>query len=423
MTPPADAPAAVPDASAPTPSSTPPLTYGEPKVRSSAALNVLATLAVIVALWWGKSFLIPLSAGLMLVMLVMPLNVKLSHWLHNTVLATVITLALVMGTLGAGAAAFGGQLIRVAERVPEMISLAAQRMAQQDPSTSTVFTRVRDALQELDQAADRVMSGKSTRATRRAVAAANAAAASAPAANNNITVGATVALRETAFTGSGLLLEFAGTLSIIFFIAFFVLIGGKAFTERFLCLWANHPDAHDRARKAMLECAHQIRLYAGVLLIANVLIGGGIWLAFMLMNLPDAAGWGVTAAVLHVIPYLGMAVLTGLGSAESFLAHGTLTSAFGMAAFIVALSTVIGTVITAWMQGRAARMNPAAVFIGLVFWGSIWGIWGLFLGPALVVLIKVIAEHTRSGVMLAKLMEADPEARRPGRPPPARSKG
>ena len=50
-------------------------------------------------------------------------------------------------------------------------------------------------------------------------------------------------------------------------------------------------------------------------------------------------------------------------------------------------------------------MNAAAVVIGLVFWGALWGVWGLFLGPALVVLLKVVAEHTRSGVRLAKLMQ------------------
>jgi len=113
----------------------------------------------------------------------------------------------------------------------------------------------------------------------------------------------------------------------------------------------------------------------------------------------------VTAAVLHVVPYLGMALLTALGSAETFLAHETLGSALAMAAFLVTLSTVIGTLVTAWLQGRAAKMNSAAVFIGLVFWGALWGIWGLFLGPALVVLLKVVAEHTRSGVRLAKLMQ------------------
>ena len=377
-----------------------------PAPRASVSTRLIATLAVIAALWWGQRFLIPLTAGLMLVMLVTPVSVWLEHHLRSRVAATMLTLLLVMGTLAAGAMAFGGQLVRVAERVPEMISTGAQQLAERDPNANSLLARARDALQELDRAADRMVSGKPQRPSRRAAAAAAAAAAaSAAAPNNNITTGATVALRETAVTGSGALISFAGNLAIIFFIAFFVLIGGRPLTERFLGLWGEHPDAYARAQAALLESAHQIRLYAGVLLVTNTLIGLAVWIAFLIAGLPDAAGWGIAAAVLHVIPYLGMALVTGLGAAETFLAHETLGAAFGMATFLVVMSTFIGTVVAAWLQGRAAKMNPAAVFIGLVFWGALWGVWGLFLGPALVVLLKVVAEHTKGGVRLATLMQ------------------
>jgi len=134
-------------------------------------------------------------------------------------------------------------------------------------------------------------------------------------------------------------------------------------------------------------------------------IGVGVWLAFWAAGLPDAAMWGVTAAVLHVVPYLGMAVLVVLGAAEAFLAHGTFTAALAMAGFLVLLSTLVGTAMTAWLQSRAAKMNPAAVFVGLVFWGALWGIWGLFLGPALIVVIKVIAQNSRTAHRVAKLMQ------------------
>lgn len=378
----------------------------KPRVRASAATNLLAALAVVAVLWWGQRFLIPLTAGLMLVMLVVPLSVTLERLLRSRALATLITLAVVMGTLAAGGMIFGGQLVRVAERTPEMISMAAAKLAERDPDAESVVSRARIALQELDRATERVMSGKPPRPTRRVVAA--AAAAAAASAPNTITAGATVALREGAVTGSSALLEFAANLSIVFLVAFFVLIGGKPLTERFLGLWGDHPEVQARAERALLECAHQVRLYLGVLVVTNALIGAAVWLAFWAAGLPDAGGWGVTAGLLHVIPYLGMAVLTGLGAAETFLAHGSLSSAAAMAAFIIVMSTLIGTVVTAWLQGRAAKMNPAAVFIGLVFWGSIWGLWGLFLGPALVVVMKVIAAHTRSGQRLAHLMQEAP---------------
>jgi predicted PurR-regulated permease PerM len=342
----------------------------------------------------------------MLAMLVMPLTVSMATALHSRTAATALTLALVLGALAAGAMAFGGQLVRVAERVPEMISMAAFQLGEREPGQDSVVTRARDALQQLDRAADRLVANKPmVRTGRRAAAAPAASPASAAVPNNSITAGATVALRETAVTGSSVLIGFAGNLSIIFFIAFFVLTGGKPLTERFLALWTYHPDAHDRAHRAMRECARQIRIYAGVLLVTNTVVGVLVWIAFSLADLPDAAGWGVTAAVLHVVPYLGMALLTALGAAETFLAHESVGAALGMAAFVVLTSTLIGTLVTAWLQGRAAKMNSAAVFIGLVFWGALWGIWGLFLGPALVVLLKVVAEHSRSGHQMAKLMQ------------------
>lgn len=376
--------------------------------RSSPAAMVIATLAVVGALWWGQRFLIPLAAGLMLAILVMPLTVRLTHWLHSVVVATTLTLLIVIGVLAIAAMAFGGQFVRVIERAPEMISMVAQQLAETEPGVNSVLSRARVALHELDIAADRLVAGKPLRSGRRPVAVSPTSPTSQPQTpqpNNNITAGATVALRETAMNGSTVLLGFTANLSVILFIAFFVLTGGKPLTEKFLNLWSYTPQAHDHAKRALLESARQIRMYCAVLAVTNTLIGLCVWIAFKLADLPDAAGWGVAAGVLHLVPYLGMAVLTALGAAETFLVHETLGMATGMALFLVVLSTLIGTFGTAWLQGRAAKMNSAAVFIGLVFWGALWGIWGLFLGPALVVLIKVLAEHSRYGGRFAKLMQ------------------
>ncbi len=378
---------------------------------SGVGVTVLATLAVIVALWWGRSFLIPLTAGLMLALLVLPVTSRLERWLHSRIAATLVTLILVMAALGLAAAAFGDQLARVAGRAPQMISLVAQQVSDSEPGTDSVLQRARVAFRELDRAAERLAGARPLIQTARAkaaaarqaeIAASNAAAATPPV---SISQTATVVLRDSAVSGSGALLKFAGDLTIIFFITFFVLAGGKPLADRFLGLWGERPGLKLRAEHAALECVRQIHIYGGVLLVTNTVVGIVVWAAFALAGLPDAGGWGLTAAVLHVVPYLGMALLTGLGAAEAFLAHGSLGAALGMAAFIVLMSTLIGTVVTAWLQGRAAKMNAAAVFIGVVFWGALWGVWGLLLGPALVVLLKVVAEHTRPGRRLAQLMQ------------------
>ena len=378
---------------------------------SGVAVTVLATLAVIVALWWSRSFMIPLTAGLMLALLVLPLASRLERLLRSRIVAALLTLMLVMAALGLAAAAFGDQLGRVAGRVPDMISLVAQQLSDTEPGADSVLQRARVAFRELDRAAERLAGAKPMIQTARAkaaaarqadIAASNAAATAPPV---SISQTATVALRDSAVSGSGALLKLAGDLTIIFFIAFFVLAGGQPLADRLLGLWGERPGLKLRAEHAALECVRQIRIYGGVLLVTNTVVGLVVWAAFSVAGLPDAGGWGLTAAVLHVVPYLGMALLTGLGAAETFLAHGSVGAALGMAAFIVLLSTLIGTVVTAWLQGRAAKMNATAVFVGVVFWGALWGVWGLLLGPALVVLFKVVAEHTRPGQRLAHLMQ------------------
>jgi predicted PurR-regulated permease PerM len=386
-----------------------------PRATSSNATTVLAVLAVIIALWWGRSFMVPLTAGLMLALLVLPVTAALTRVLRLRVLATTLTLALVIAALGLAGAAFGDQLARVAGRAPDMISLVAQQMAETEPGEDSVLQRARDAFRELDRAAERfagvkpplVVPSRNKALAAKQAEAASAAAATAVTTNPGVSLSqtATVALRDSAFSGSSALLRLAADLTLVLFVAFFVLAGGEPLAERFLDLWGARPELRERAEHAAHECVRQIRIYGGVLLVTNTIMGLAVWGAFVLTGLPDAGGWGVTAAVLHVVPYLGMALLTGLGAAETFLAHGTWGSALGMAAFLTLLSTLIGTVVTAWLQGRAAKMNAAAVFIGVIFWGALWGVWGLLLGPALVVLLKVVAEHTRPGQRLANLMQ------------------
>ena len=385
-----------------------------PRQPSSVAASVLAVLAVIVALWWGRSFLIPVTAGVMLAMLVMPVVYWLTRWLRVRVLATTLTLVLVMAAIGLAAAAFGDQIGRVAGRVPDMISLVAQQVAETEPGADSLLQRARVAFSELDRAAGRLASVKpmvqttrSKAAARQAELAASNAAALAAAAPPAVSISqtATVALRDTAVSGSGVLLKLVGDLTIALFVAFFVLVGGPPLADRFLGLWDERPALQLRAEHCAVECVRQIHIYGGVLLVTNTVVGVAVWAAFALSGLPDAAGWGVTAAVLHVVPYIGMALLTALGGAEAFLAHGTVSAALGMSGFLVLMSMLLGTVVTAWLQGRAAKVNPAAVFIGVVFWGAVWGVWGLLLGPALVVVLKVVAEHTRPGQRLARLMQ------------------
>jgi len=300
----------------------------------------------------------------------------------------------------------------VAGRAPDLISLVAQQISDTEPGTDSLLQRARESFHQLDLAADRLASarpmvltarGKAI-AARKAELAASAAGASTP--QINLTQSATVALRDSAVSGSSALLKLCQRSDDHFLHRLLrARRGAHRWPSAFSgCGTSGQACGCAPSMRRSNACARSAST-AGCCWSPTRWSGSPYGPAFTVAGLPDAAGWGVTAALLHVVPYLGMAMLTGLGAAETYLAYGTFGAALGMAAFLVLLSMLVGTVVTAWLQGRAAKMNAAAVFIGVVFWGALWGLWGLLLGPALVVLLKVVAEHTRPGQHLAHLMQ------------------
>ena len=128
------------------------------------------------------------------------------------------------------------------------------------------------------------------------------------------------------------------------------------------------------------------------------------WIAFSWIGLENAGAWAVAAGLLHVIPYLG----PGVAAAATGMAAFTQSESFGMALVVagasMAIATVVGTFVTTWMVGRIAQMNSAAVFISLLFWGWLWGVWGMLLAIPIIVIVKVVSEHVEQLQPVAELL-------------------
>jgi predicted PurR-regulated permease PerM len=70
----------------------------------------------------------------------------------------------------------------------------------------------------------------------------------------------------------------------------------------------------------------------------------------------------------------------------------------------LAIATLVGTLVSAWMTGGIAHLNSAAVFISLLFWGWLWGIWGMLLGIPIIVIVKVVSQRVEQLHPMAKLL-------------------
>jgi predicted PurR-regulated permease PerM len=56
------------------------------------------------------------------------------------------------------------------------------------------------------------------------------------------------------------------------------------------------------------------------------------------------------------------------------------------------------------MTGKIAKMNAVAVFVALLFWGWLWGVWGLLLAIPIIGIVKVVSEHIEDLHPLAELL-------------------
>jgi len=80
----------------------------------------------------------------------------------------------------------------------------------------------------------------------------------------------------------------------------------------------------------------------------------------------------------------------------AFLQFGSAVHALAIAGVSLLIAGVIGLVFLTWLQSRFARINAAVLFIALLFFGWLWGVWGLLLGAPLVAITKVVCDRVES---------------------------
>jgi predicted PurR-regulated permease PerM len=103
--------------------------------------------------------------------------------------------------------------------------------------------------------------------------------------------------------------------------------------------------------------------------------------------------WGLLAGVFNSIPYFGPVIVTGATSVIAFLQFGNLRMAIVVGAASLLITSLEGFLLTPWLTGRATRMNAVAIFVGLLFWGWIWNVWGMLLAVPMLVVMKTVCDH------------------------------
>lgn len=360
------------------------LRLGGAESSSSVAIAVwiVAAIILIVFLKWAGGLLVPLLLGIILTYTLAPFVNWLEMRRVHRAVGAMLVLSILLGGTGWIGVALSGEVEAIANQLPDMARKLRVKIRQVSAGDGNVFRKVQDAAIELDKAAGETTAPKGARI----------APAPAPAAPALVSS----ALTSWFGTNINLLVHGIAQAVIVVLLAYSLLAAGPLFRRKLMTIVGPNLSDKKEALRTLEEIQHQMQSYFLWLTATNALIGLAIWGVFFSLGVENPGFWGVTAALLHFIPYAGSFLLASASGIATFLQTGVYTEAITVAVVALAVNGAIGVGVLTWMQARLYRVSATALFLSLLFFGWLWGAWGVLLAAPLVGVMKVICDRVPS---------------------------
>ena len=307
-------------------------------------------------LYIGETILLPIMIAAVISLTLAPLikagnRHGVSPWISG-----ILIVALAIGALALAATALAGPVSEWIGRAPEIGASVKQKLA--------VLDRPLAALHELENSL---------------FGAGAAAPAAAPTPN--------VVLPVVAFLtpAAGQLLLFFGTL-------LFFLVGQLGLRARMVLMFSRQ-ESRLRFLRIMNDIEKNLAGYLALVTMINAALGIIVALGAWLDGLPDPLIFGLLAALLNYIPYVGPAIMVVTLFGVGLVSFPSLSHALLAPAALVALCTLEGHFITPAIVGRRITLNPLVVVLALAFWTWMWGPIGALLAVPLSIVGLVVFSH------------------------------
>ncbi len=341
----------------------------------STSMVVVASLLSLYALRWAAEIVIPVLMGLLFSYALTPLVDRLVRVGIPRALGAAVVMMALVGGLAWTTWSLSDQANSLITSLPD----AAQKLRDtlhtklRDPNPSTM-DQVQKAATTLAQAAD--SNAKTT-----------------PGVAKVQIVKASFNIQDYLFTGTMRAAQAAAQVVVVAFITYFLLAAGDTFRRKLARIAGPNFAKRKITVQALDEITEQIQRYLLVQLLTSVVVGMASALAFWALGFNNAAVWGVLAGVLNMVPYVGTMVICGASAVVALLQFGTPQMAATVGSVSIILHVITGYIITPWLTSRTSRLNAVVVFVGVLAWGWLWGVWGLLLGTPILMALKAVCDR------------------------------
>lgn len=342
----------------------------------SAALTVLAGLAIVLVLRYAQAMIIPIVLGVLISYALEPSVAWMERWRVPRALGAAILLVALVASGGWLLYSLRSQASAIVEQLPQAARRLRQMVENDRPTAASAIQQVQKAATELEKAAD-------------------AAAPPPPRSGVQRVQVETppIDIGDYVMWGSLGVVAAVGQLVLILFLVYFLLASGNLYRRKLVKIVG--PSLTDKKLTVQIleEIDRQIETFLLVQAFTSAIVALATWLALRALGVGQAAVWGIVAGVFNSIPYFGPVIVTGGSSVVAFLQFGSLRMALLVGAVTLAITSLEGFLLTPWLTSRAARMNAVAVFVGLLFWGWVWNVWGMLLAVPMLMVMKAVCDH------------------------------
>ncbi|MGN8112356.1 AI-2E family transporter [Paraburkholderia sp. 22098] len=352
------------------------------------ALIALAVGAGLVAcLYFARAVLIPMTLAILLSFLVAPLvkslgRLKLGH--VASVFAAVVISVSVIGVLGAVIAM---QLTDLAAGMPRYQATIEHKMEAAHTLTVGKLDRFAKAA---GQALQRATVEPTPPAPRRDASSSDGRAPAAVPVEVREPVPTPLELARRVLSPAISPLE---TAFIVFVVMVVILLQRDDLRDRAIRLFGSR-DLH-RTTTVMDEAARRLSRYFVSQLGLNAGLGVVIGAGLFLIGVPSPILWGILAALLRLVPYVGIWIAGGLATALAAAVSPGWDMAIWSIALFVTVELLVGQVVEPLLYGRSTGLSPFSVVVAAIFWSWIWGPIGLILSTPLTLCLLVLGRHIR----------------------------
>ncbi len=355
----------------------------------NVALVILTTIAVIFALDWAQNFVITMLLGVLLAYTLNPVVKWLEYIKIPRVIGSSLVIIFLMASIGFAGFTLRGQVQSIIAKLPEVSTKLTSAFASKRGEPLTNIQKVQIAASQVETATDSVTN------------------AVAPKKNQKVHVvidERKFKIGDFLWRGSLGVFGFIGEAITMAFLAYFLLLSGDTFKRKLVRLTGPSLSQRKITVNILEDINNSIQRYMFMLLVTNVMVGLAMWITFRILGLENAGAWAVAAGFLHVVPYFGPVVTAAATGIAAYMQFDSILMAMLVSGATMVIATIIGVFLTTWMTGRIAKMNSAAVFISLLFFTWLWGVWGMLLGIPIIVIIKVVCVHIENLQPVAEIL-------------------